>query len=101
MTLTCPGPSCPFCAGTVCRTCPREEGSCEHDVAARHRGHGGEEPASNRVPTKQIPPLPKIPLGARVMVELRDPDDVEETAIFLETLAKLIRLRRKITLICE
>jgi len=77
-----------------------EEGCCKHDALARHHGEH-EDPIANRTPTTRLPPIPKIPIGARTIIELRDPDNAEETAIFFETLAKLIRLRRRIVLICE
>jgi hypothetical protein len=105
VTLTCPGPSCPFCTGDLCRACPRAEaGSCDHGAKERHQSpEDSEEPASNRAPTTKVPTLfpTKVPLAARTIIELRDPDDVEEIAAFFETLAKLIRLRRRVVVICE
>jgi hypothetical protein len=102
MTLTCPGTSCPFCTGDLCRVCARaESGICDHTTAERHHGLVEEEPASSRVPTTKVPSQPKQPLAARVMLELREHDTAEEAALFFEMLAKLIRLRRRIVVICE
>jgi len=36
-----------------------------------------------------------------MVVELHDPDDAEEIAAFFETVAKLIRMRCRVVVICE
>jgi hypothetical protein len=103
VTLTCPGSSCPFCTGELCRVCARtESGTCTHSSSERHHGRvEEEEPASSRVPTTKVPTQPKPPLAARVVLELREHDTAEEAALFFEMLAKLIRLRRRVVVICE
>lgn len=124
MTLTCPGPTCPFCTGELCRECPddvdRADG-CGHNTKERHGtrdtlddldnaidgaldvAFNDDEPAESRVRTLKLPPATKPPpiLAARVIIEFSGNDNAEEAAIFFETLAKLIRLKRKFVVICE
>ncbi len=106
----------------ACRACPRDvPAPCGHNADARHRTHGvvldedvlvvardesatpyNDELAENRVSTEKLPPTTKLPalLAARVIFEF-DGDGGEEAALFMETIAKLIRQKRRVILICE
>ena len=55
------------------------------------------EPLESRVPTK---PLPRQLMAARVICEFSSADS-EDVAAFFEMLAKIIRQKKKITVICE
>jgi hypothetical protein len=125
VTLSCPGPTCPFCTGELCKACPddanRADG-CGHNTKERHgtrdtlndldnalndalnaASNDDDEPAESRARPLKLPPATKPPpiLAARVVVEFSGNDNAEEAAIFFETLAKLIRLKRKFIVICE
>lgn len=104
MTLTCPGPACPRCAGSLCNVCQREgrpEGDpCTHDSIERHMGIPAIAPepvelAVDRVPTV---PLDKPLLAGRIEVDLADGEAV---ASFLELVARVARVKGKLIVIVE
>lgn len=55
------------------------------------------EPPESRVPTK---PLPRTLMASRVVCEFSGGDG-EDVAAFFEMLAKIIRTKKRITVICE
>lgn len=97
MTLTCPGENCVFCTGERCAVCMRDPRSssaswvCTHDAVERHSGTNAI--TEGRVTTPQEPLL-----AGKIVVELEDADGA---AKFLELVAKVIRLRKRIVLIVE
>jgi hypothetical protein len=116
--ISCPGPACPFCTGEACRTCAaanRPFASCWHDKEERHaapnidqpNGERDEladepaesvdepdEPIESRVPTRPM-------LAARVICEFGGDGDGEDVAVLLETMAKIIRSKRRLIVIAE
>jgi hypothetical protein len=92
MTLTCPGVNCPLCMADACAACGSAyAGRCDHDLIARHRGRPAyEEPASQRAPTRELPP---IDVAETLELDFTDPD---ATAKVLEFAARLLRARGRI-----
>ena len=92
--MTCIEPGCKLCSGDECRACgnasPRP---CHHDIIERHAAIRAISDA-DKIPTKKIEPL----LGARLTFELSHPDDV---ARLFETMARIARTKRQITVIVE
>ena len=102
MTQTCLVVNCPFCSGEACRACTKTVATgCPHDPVERHAALPAV--ADVFIPRTGTPtePLAKALLTGRIDVDFSNSENADATAEYLELVARIIRLRKRMTIIIE